>query len=140
MRIPHRRPRASLGLNMTPLVDIVFQLMVFFLVASHLAQQETVLELALPQAASGEPDLPLEFPRVVLNVAEGSHGVWVAGRQLDLAELRTLLAAEIGLRQGPVQVRIRCDRTVPYSRLEPILEACAEAGITDVVIASTEPR
>ncbi len=138
MRIPQRCPRTTLGVNITPLVDIVFQLMVFFLVASHLAQQETVPDLALPQAVSAQRDVPVEKPQVVLNLTQGSEGVWVAGRLLDGPALRALLAAEKELRGGSCQVRIRSDRTVPYSRLEPILATCAALGITDVVLATVE--
>ena len=53
MRIPNNHSRGSVGFNMTPMIDIVFLLIIFFLVSSHLARQETQLELDLPAAASG---------------------------------------------------------------------------------------
>ncbi|MCS7238987.1 MAG: biopolymer transporter ExbD [Thermoguttaceae bacterium] len=138
MRTPFRRPQASFGFNMTPLVDIVFQLVVFFLVASHLAQQETALELDLPAAQSAEADVPSAFARVIINVPPDGEGYWVAGEKLDVDALRRLLQAEVARRGTQCQVRIRCDRRVPYSRLEPILTICTELGITDVTLATVE--
>ena len=44
--------RGEVGFNMTPMIDIVFLLIIFFIVSSHLARQETQLELALPAASS----------------------------------------------------------------------------------------
>jgi len=53
MRVVSNLSRGSLGFNMTPMIDVVFLLIIFFLVSSHLAQQETQLELDLPEATSG---------------------------------------------------------------------------------------
>jgi biopolymer transport protein ExbD len=136
MRPPLRRPQGNLGLNLTPLVDIVFQLIVFFLVASHLAQQETSLELELPAALTGgaEPaDLP---PRLIINVPPADDKVWVSGQYLAPAALRQLLIAEHQLRGPALEVRIRSDRNVPYARIEPILALCAEVGIQRVTVAT----
>lgn len=136
MQLRVRRPQARFGFNMTPLVDIVFQLVVFFLVASHLAQQETVLELDLPAARSGQADLPGATPRVVVNVPAEGEKVWVAGQEMDINTLKQLLQAEMLRRGGRFQVRIRCDRRVPYERLEPILAICAQVGLADVTLAT----
>ena len=54
--------------NMAPLIDVVFLLIIFFLVSSHLAQQEVQLELDLPTAASGQSPGEDQTRRVVVNV------------------------------------------------------------------------
>ena len=64
---------------MTPMIDVVFQLIIFFLLSSHLAKQETQLALPLPAAESGRPTQPSEQPRLTVNVlADGT--LLVAGR------------------------------------------------------------
>ena len=44
MRIPRSQSRSGFGFNMTPMIDVVFQLIIFFLVASHLTRTETKLD------------------------------------------------------------------------------------------------
>ena len=52
MRIPARAISGDVGFNMTPMIDVVFQLIIFFLLSSHLAKQET--QLAAAAARRGE--------------------------------------------------------------------------------------
>jgi biopolymer transport protein ExbD len=136
MRIPLRRPQGNLGLNLTPLVDIVFQLIVFFLVASHLAQQETALELELPAARTAQTELAEVPPRLIINVPPTEDRVWVSGQFVTLASLRQLLSSEYQTRGPTLEVRIRSDRNVPYARIEPLLALCAEIGIERVTVAT----
>jgi len=68
MRAPSNLSRGSLSFNMTPMIDVVFLLIIFFLVSSHLARQETQLELDLPEAASGQRAQEDDVRRVVVNV------------------------------------------------------------------------
>lgn len=53
---------------MTPMIDVVFLLIVFFLVSSHLAKQESRLPLPLPDAESGLPSAERQTARVTVNV------------------------------------------------------------------------
>ena len=53
MRSVSNLARGSVSFNMTPMIDVVFLLIIFFLVSSNLAQQEVHLEIDLPDAASG---------------------------------------------------------------------------------------
>ena len=54
MRIPSPATTDGVGFNMTPMIDVVFQLIIFFLLSSHLAKQETQFALPLPAAESGQ--------------------------------------------------------------------------------------
>ena len=54
MRTPNHTQDGGVHFNMTPMIDVVFLLIIFFLVSSHLAKQEVHLELPLPAADSGE--------------------------------------------------------------------------------------
>ena len=73
MQVPQYRSKSSYGFNMTPMIDVVFLLIIFFLVSSHLSKQESQMELALPGAASGQDDIDQQTPRITVNVkADGS--------------------------------------------------------------------
>src|SRR4029078_11580816 len=107
MRIPWRAVTSDVGFNMTPMIDAVFQLIIFFLLSSHLAKQEQQLPLPLPTAKSGVVEAadardPLQVdtlergesaearPRLTVNVlADGT--LLVANRPIQAEELAGLL-------------------------------------------------
>lgn len=134
MRIPSRAVSGEVGFNMTPMIDVVFQLIIFFLLSSHLAKQETQLALPLPAAESGRPPAADERPRLTVNVlADGT--LLVANRLIAADELTRLLAERKAAHGDALEVRIRGDRSVPYSRVEPVMLACTRAGIWNVAYA-----
>lgn len=138
MRTPSNLSRGSVGFNMTPMIDVVFLLIIFFLVSSHLARQETQLALDLPQAASGRRAEEDEVRRVVVNVLgeQDSKGrIQVGGKLLSADELSAMIAFESRKSDEPLEVRIRSDRRVRYRMIEPILVACARARVWNVTFA-----
>lgn len=134
MRIPSRAVSSEVGFNMTPMIDVVFQLIIFFLLSSHLAKQEKQLPLPLPTAASGAAPVADDRPRLTVNVlADGT--LLVANRPIQPADLSGLLRERRALHGDELEVRIRGDRGVLYSRVEPVLLACVQAGIWNVAYA-----
>jgi len=135
MRVPNQRDRgASVGINMTPMIDVVFQLLIFFLVSSHLAKQEGQLPLPLPHATTGEESLPSVEHRVTLNIlADGS--LLLAGHATSVADLPQRLR-RLRKEEGPdVELRLRVDRSTEYSAVEPVLTECAQAGVWNVAFS-----
>ena len=134
MRPPLRHRPAGVQINMTPMIDVTFLLIIFFLLSSHLAQQETQLDLDLPTAASGRQAVDDERPRLSVNVrSDGS--VMLGSTETPPMEMGRRLRIERERLGGDLEVRIRADRSVPYSAVEPILLACAEAQIWNVTFA-----
>jgi biopolymer transport protein ExbD len=121
-------------MNMTPMIDVVFLLIIFFLVSSHLAQQESQYRLDLPQADSGSTPTASEKPSVTINVLANGN-VIVAGRVVDPVQLESQLRYERARVGDDLEVRIRTDRQVVYQTVEPIMLACAQAGIWNVKFA-----
>jgi biopolymer transport protein ExbD len=141
MRAPSHPGRGSVGFNMTPMIDVVFLLIIFFLVSSHLARQEVQMELDLPEAGTGERPAEDDTRRVIVNVlpqAEPGGQLMVGGRAMQPDELASLIAFEAEQTEGPLEVRIRTDRRAPYRLVEPIMLACADAGVWRVTFAVIE--
>ncbi len=138
MRVPNHRTGGDVGFNMTPMIDIVFLLIIFFLVSSHLAQQEVQLELDLPSALSGESAEGDSARRLVVNVLEHQRPegqIMVGDNVMGSDRLAELVAHESDRFEGRVEIRIRSNRYVPYRVVEPILLACARAGVWRVSFA-----
>lgn len=138
MRIPARAVSSDVGFNMTPMIDIVFQLIIFFLLSSHLAKQEQQLPLPLPPAKSGIVEVADARPRLTVNVlADGT--LLVANRPIQADGLVELLRERRTAHGEELEVRIRADRSVLYRRVEPVLIACVQAGIWNVAYAVVGP-
>lgn len=134
MRIPTANYRGDVGINMTPMIDVVFQLLIFFLVSSHLSKQEAQMALPLPVADSGQQPQDSDRPRVTINVLrDGSLSL--AGHPVTHAELPNRLKTVLDTDGRDVEIRIRSDRAVPYRDVEPILLSCARAGVWNVAFA-----
>ena len=134
MRTPLRRSSTSTQINMTPMIDVTFLLIIFFLLSSHLAQQETQTELVLPAVSSGNQAAVDNRPRLSVNVrADGS--ITLGSTPTSREEMSGRLQIEREKLGPDMEVRIRADRSVPYKTVEPILLACADAGIWNVTFA-----
>lgn len=134
MKIPTLINRGRGGFNMTPMIDVVFLLIIFFLVASHLSDQDTLLEMELPTAESGSVTLEAVKRRITINVPQSGR-VLLAGRIIaidDLEEKFRLLKEEAN---SDLEIRIRGSRSVDYATVDPILNACAKAEIWNVSFA-----
>ena len=134
MYISRRIPGAGLTFNMTPMIDVVFLLIIFFLVSSHLAKQEAQMELPLPVADSSVEPTTSQTPRITVNVLREGE-LLLAGRRVLPQELTSRLRERVTGVDGALEVRIRGDRRVVYGDVEPVMLACAEAGVWDVTFA-----
>ena len=135
MKVPTRKREHGLQFNITPLIDVVFLLIIFFLVASHFVRAENQESVDLPKATQAD-DQPDESPNRLVVTVTADRQLHVGGRIVQFDELEQMIfaggAADNGEARNRFEVRIRGDRTVPYSVIEPIMLACARAGVTHV--------
>lgn len=108
------------------MIDMVFNLVVFFLVASHFSN-EVEPSVELPRAETSQADA--EDPRRLVITITESEQVLIKDQAIDLPELTDLVRKELD-RNGPeFIVQIRSDRRVPYRAVEPLLLTCAQIGV-----------
>jgi biopolymer transport protein ExbD len=139
MKIPGRDRGRGLNFDITPLIDIVFLLIIFFLAASHLVRNEAAEAVELPTATQSETD-PEETPRRLVITIPADQTLHLGARELTQQELEQALLAEgMGEPNQALEVRIRADKSVPYQVVEPILVACAKAQISKVKFAVLAP-
>ncbi|MDP7205669.1 MAG: biopolymer transporter ExbD [Pirellulaceae bacterium] len=138
MKIPSHVGGKGVDFNMTPMIDVVFLLIIFFLVSSHLAKQEVQMQLPLPDARSGTQAEDSQLPRLVVNISAGGQ-IRMAGRQLTLEQFQERLVKRREKYGQDLEVRIRSDRGVPYRNINPVMRRCAETGIWNVTFAVYRP-
>ena len=121
---------------MTPMIDVVFQLIVFFTATSTMVKTEVNETVALPVAEKGQnQQTTSQKKKVTANVlADGS--VVLGGRRIGVAELQDILSAELEQRPAEhIEVQFRADRKAPYGAVEPLLLVCAKKGVWQVSFA-----
>lgn len=121
-------------LDMSPMIDMVFLLLIFFLVAATIVKVQKV-PVDLPQAvyAKTAEDTTGRFE---ITVAE-SGKYFVGTTEVTLEDIKTLLIPE--LESNPeLKILIRADNRVRYSMNEKIMEACAEIGASDLIFTAFE--
>ena len=132
MRIPIRARRLGISLDLTPLIDIVFLLVIFFLVASQTARNESNEKVELPLASQATDSQDQVTRRLVVTVTS-DQSLHVGGQVVTLEQVTGLLErARAESAAGDYEVRIRGDRRVPFRVVEPLMVACAQAGITRI--------
>lgn len=123
---------------MTPMIDVVFLLIIFFLVSSHLAKRESKLPMQLP-TASRQPATQSILGRLVINV-EANDSVTVGGSAVNHDQLAAVLRTHAAEKGADAAVHIRSDTSVDYAIAEPLLRAAAQAGIFNITFAVHEQR
>ena len=130
MKIPTRGRDLGLKFDITPLIDIVFQLVIFFLAATYIIRSDASERVKLPKATQFD-DLAAASPhRWTITITAERH--WLLGNQptdRDMLELKLAAAAAEPAVAEKLVVRIRADASVPYSEVEPLMRACAKLGI-----------
>ncbi|HCO26294.1 MAG: biopolymer transporter ExbD, partial [Gimesia sp.] len=131
MRVPTRPRQPGIRFNITPLIDIVFLLIVFFLAATHLTQNEKLEAVELPEASQNESE-PDEAPRRMIITITLDEKLHLRSNEISLEELEAQLLSLDENKRQEMEIRIRGDRRIPYRIVEPVLISCARAGISNV--------
>jgi biopolymer transport protein ExbD len=134
------------AINVTPLIDVVMCLIVFFLLVGKLVEDRAA-HVALPETQQGDSakakaPLVIDIVRAPGSGSEWLHGealVYVTGKPVaNLEEFQTIVTSHV--KAAPeTSLEIRADRALRYGVVEPVLRACTEAGAMDVRLA-TERR
>lgn len=129
----HRPPaRGPSHVNVTPLIDIVMVMIVFYLLVGRLAMDRRG-ELDLPQSIRGDAAEPTDTPISILITPDGEMSIEAIETPPDVMPRMLVVLLE----QRPDRaVRIRADRAAPYRHVRVALDACREAGVRHVELAT----
>lgn len=136
MRLEKGRRRKAL-INVTSLIDVVFLLLIFFVVTSTFLERPGI-DLTLPEAGSGETGVSVVTVRIV---ADGQ--VFVGDRPVALGDLARVLGESLRAEET-TEVTLEADRSVPHGRVVAAMDAARRAGARGLVVATrpapeTEP-
>src|SRR5262245_8846535 len=138
MAVQFNKGRALHLIELTPMIDMLFALLIFFMVASHFAAAERDMRVVLPSASAAMPltARPSEF---FINIDQFGR-YYVHNRAISEQELRAALlraAADNPANQAAV---IRADRRTDWDYVATAMRLCNEAGIRDYSASLSEVK
>ncbi len=130
------RPEEDYNLSLTALIDVVFLLLIFFMVSTAFIDFSRRIDIRLPEVRAGT-ETGERIRQVVIEV--GLQGrITLNGKDVTLAALESGLKAK---RDVPERTAvIRADHRLPYGLIIRILGICRAAGIYDISIAVKTPQ
>jgi len=120
-------------IDMAPMIDMVFQLLIFFMCAATLSRVDFTPEVALPVAEKAQVPEDLR-DRGTINILPDGRFM-VSGEYVDEKEMLAIMQRH--REENPhVKLYLRANHAVPFARVKQVLRACAEAGINDVIFGA----
>lgn len=138
MKIRRHERRGGARIEMVPLIDIVFLLLVFFIYAMLSMAVHRGMNLELPESSDPQKSADAPLSVSVTSVA-GKTEVYLDKNKVGLTELEKRLNRRI-LRGGEKpEVLLFADREVSYQQLYEVLDRISAAGVTAISLQA-EPR
>jgi biopolymer transport protein ExbD len=141
-----KRPLKDAKMDMTPMIDIVFMLIIFFIIVSELSKAE-LEQVTLPFAEKAQKDEQDNPNRLIINVTGGDDsGTLIVNKRVysppELAELisRAAQTNPTGADGLPsLKIKIRGDRDVEWKHIQNVMMACMRASVWQLSFGAT-PR
>ncbi len=133
-----RQAKNEEGINLTPLIDVVFLLLIFFMVSTTFTK-ETHLKVELPEA---QGEVSVERPEQIEVLINVSGGYSVNGQALVNSKLKTLMAAieEQGKGKTDIPFIITADAKVPYESVVQAMDAAGRLGYVNLSMTTKSPE
>jgi len=129
----NRRPGISdeeAEINLTPMLDVVFIMLIFFIVTATFIKQAGI-EVIRPEAMTSE-----KKPTVSVLVAINEKGdIWIDKKRVDPNTVRANIE-RIHAENPKGGLVIQADRGAKYEKLKTVLDAARGAGMTEVAVAT----
>ena len=128
--------REELSVNLTPLIDVVFLLLIFFMVSTSF-NRESEIVVDLPEASSEQPKSPVEPVQVTID-ADGL--LYINNQQLVNTQLNTVKAALNKVSEGNTDLPliIVADGQAPHQAVVTVMDAARQLGIVHLSIATKQ--
>ncbi|MDR1052632.1 MAG: biopolymer transporter ExbD [Planctomycetaceae bacterium] len=126
-----------MSLNMTSMIDVVFLLIIFFLVSSNLIQQDVLIDVDLPAASNVDRVTNPVASKLTINIP-ASGSMFLAATPTNLQQLKPILIKHYTDNGKNAELRIRTNKNVPYHEIESLLLLAAETGIWNVSFVVVE--
>ena len=123
----------EVGFNITPMIDLTFLLLIFFMVTSKLSKEQKKMDISLPAAASATQPEDLSN-RDIVNL-DGKGVLHLADRAMSDEQMKEYLEARFR-GNPPLKIYLRADRDTPGKRIREFMKLASEAGAVSVIFGT----
>lgn len=138
MKFRRRKPRENIDINLVSLIDVVFILLLFFVVTTTFTR-ETQLRVDLPQAVTGSPETDANLKH--LDITINADGIYAINNQLlpknDLSTLIDALQRESG-GDTSLPLSISADGKTPHQAVITAMDAAGKLGFSHLRMTTIE--
>ena len=131
LKLPAREDAA---VDMAPMIDLVFLLLIFFMVASVVTELEKV-EVAIPESEYAK--VPEDTKNRMMLSIDANNIIYAGTLPVSIEELKVLIDGELN-NNPELKILICADERVEYKTCKEIMIACGEVGATDLIYATFE--
>jgi len=125
--------REHISPDLTPLIDVVFLILIFFMVSSTFKKEELALLLTLPDASSATKEIKKED----INIELGKDEVALKGKKISFEELDASFK-DVTDKLKPINVRI--DKDVTYQRVVKLLDLLNKHGLNNLALENVKEK
>jgi biopolymer transport protein ExbD len=127
----HFEEQEEAEVSMSPLIDCVFLLLIFFLVSTMMKKVNKDIDIDLPDSESAEKMVPTNDQVVIGITADGS--TYYDGTQENIMSIHDGLR-ELSISNPNFQVRIDTDKDAPLHKVIEIVDLCQFGGLRNIVL------
>ncbi len=128
-----KKEQETVALEMTPMIDVVFQLLIFFIVTKK--EEDILSHLDVNRPAPDKPRPPEEKQDELLDIIIWEKGFVLKGRKVAIEEVERQLAKYSSISKN-VSVVIKCEEKSPHAYLIQVLDICAKKGLKNLNVFS----
>nr|VVV06750.1 Biopolymer transport protein ExbD [Aliivibrio wodanis] len=130
---PFMSTEESPQVDLTPLIDVVFILLIFFILSASF-QKESSVEVDRPSASSSTVK---EASKTLTVSVDRNHQIWFKGSVVNLTQLQFQMKSVVSKKEK-INTIINADKSVDTGTLVQIIDAIRLSGISNVAIATKE--
>ncbi len=126
---------------MTPMIDVVFQMIIFFVCTAQLEKEMIDESLRMPDAPHAPAVAEAKDPRTITIEVDAKGKVSIARTPLTVSRLRKILGKTVtdyGVRGPSIPILIRADAAVRHVYVRQVMDACTGAGLYKIAFVAVK--
>jgi biopolymer transport protein ExbD len=136
MALKIKRSSDDANLSLTPLIDVVFLLLIFFLVTSQFENEERRIDIVLPSATSAAPMIG-KVREIIIDI-DSNGSIFMGGESMTVETLEGVLTEAVADNPTNQTVVIRADRSAEFQPVVSVMDVCNRTGIIDYSVTTQE--
>ncbi len=140
MKFKNNTPDAA-GFQLTPMLDVVFLLLIFFVVTQKFILNEQDVKVTVPTAANSTEEQARAIEEIIINVREENEELVIVidRKNFTRDELHDLMKRMVTVNPNQA-VRIRGDAEARWQKIVDVISACSQAGVWNISFSKQLPK